>query len=65
MRFPKWCSLAILPCLLGCEAPTPAINTTWCKQDNIITVSKADVLTPGTAREILLHNEQGTAICGW
>ena len=30
-----------------------------------ILVSKQDTLTPGTARQILVHNEQGTAACHW
>jgi hypothetical protein len=30
----------------------------------IITVSRADVLTDQTAREILAHNEKVEAICG-
>ena len=27
--------------------------------------SAADVLTDGTARQILAHNEVGAALCGW
>ena len=27
--------------------------------------SSQDVLTDGTARQILTHNETGAAVCGW
>jgi hypothetical protein len=28
-------------------------------------ISKADVLTDGTARQILAHDETGAKLCGW
>lgn len=30
-----------------------------------IWISKEDVLTDLTARQILIHNETGAAVCGW
>ena len=34
----------------------------WAKP---ILPSRADVLTDGTARQILTHNETGASLCGW
>ena len=28
-------------------------------------ISRADVLTPETAHQILAHNETGASVCGW
>ena len=30
-----------------------------------ILVSRQDVLTEGTARQVLAHNETGRRLCGW
>ena len=46
----------------GCSTATVA--TSPCSWVQIITVSKDDVLTVETAREILAHNEKVEAICG-
>ena len=55
----------LLPSLMmfgsGCVS-TPAISG-GCSWVKVITVSKADVLTDQTAREILAHNEKVETIC--
>lgn len=54
-----------LPALLlaGCATTGAGINgCDWAKP---IYVSQDDVLTDGTARQILTHDETGKAICGW
>ena len=55
----------LLPSLMlllsGCVNTSVISPCAWVK---IITVSKADVLTDQTAREILTHNESVEAICG-
>lgn len=43
----------------GCAS----INGTECSWVSIITLSKDDILTEQTAREILTHNEKVEAIC--
>jgi hypothetical protein len=30
-----------------------------------VLVSRADVLSDGTARQVLAHNETGRQLCGW
>lgn len=44
---------------------TPDQINDWCGLDHLILIDNADVLTPGTARQILAHNEVGQQICGW
>jgi len=55
----------LLPSLLmfasGCSTVSPVTSCGWV---TIITVSRADVLTDETARQILAHNEKVEAICG-
>ena len=46
--------------LTGCASTNVISPCAWVK---IITVSKADVLTDQTAREILTHNEKVETIC--
>ena len=36
-----------------------------CLWDKPIMLSRQDVLTDGTAAQVLAHNEKGAAICGW
>lgn len=57
----------ILLCLMLMSLANCTTSTAdkWCDNDDIITVTKADVITPVTAREILIHNDVGTKICGW
>lgn len=45
----------------GCTTVTPVTSCGWVK---VITVSRSDVLTDETARQILGHNEKVEAICG-
>ena len=35
----------------------------WCSRDHLLTVSEAD--SPGTKREVLAHNDEGSVICAW
>lgn len=37
----------------------------FCGVASAIRPSRADVLTDGTKRQILAHNEYGAATCGW
>ena len=55
--------LASLTLLAGCAIGGP--GTDPCGAWRPIYVSRADVLTDGTARQILSHNEAGRRICGW
>jgi hypothetical protein len=57
-------SLASLILLAGC-ATSGAVTDGFCVEAKPILVSKADVLTPDTARQVLAHNEYGAARCGW
>lgn len=47
--------------LCGCGAGTG----TDCLGFRPIYPSSRDVLTPGTARQLLDHNETGQRVCGW
>lgn len=49
--------------LSGCGSGGPAIDP--CGAWRPILISRADVLTAETAREILAHNETGARLCGW
>lgn len=49
--------------LAGCATTGPATN--GCEWAKPIYVSQDDVLTDGTAKQILSHDETGKAICGW
>lgn len=39
--------------------------TAECDWAEPIRPSQADDLTPGTQRQILVHNETGAKLCGW
>lgn len=62
---PIVCLMALL--LTGCVTPGPEtkIVDTACAWTKPIYVSKSDILTDGTARQIVAHNETGAAICDW
>lgn len=45
----------------GCASTVATDSCAWVQ---IITVSRGDVLTDQTAREILAHNEKVETICG-
>jgi hypothetical protein len=53
----------MLVLLTGCAATGPGIDP--CGAWRPILVGRADVLTDGTARQILAHNETGRRLCGW
>lgn len=55
--------LGILTLLGGCSAIGG--GTDACGPWRPILVSRGDVLTDGTARQLLAHNEAGRALCGW
>lgn len=54
-----------LTALAGCAAFQPKVIDTGCVWASPIYVSKADILTDGTATQILKHNETGKRLCGW
>jgi hypothetical protein len=55
----------LLTALLLSGCATAGRVTDACGPWRPIYVSKADVLTDGTARAILAHNETGAKLCGW
>lgn len=55
--------LGILLLLSGCASGGAAIDA--CGPWRPILVSRADVLTDLTARQVLAHNETGHRLCGW
>lgn len=38
-------------------------QTDWCKSDHLILISNQDILTPGTKRQILEHDDAYSAYC--
>ena len=61
----RWIGLWLVSLsLLSACAPNGAA-TSACSGWKPIYVSRADVLTADTARQILAHNETGARICGW
>lgn len=50
--------------LLSCCATGP-VTTDGCGWAKPIYISKDDVLTDGTAKQILAHDRTGKSICGW
>jgi len=46
-------------------APSGSVTDAFCNVGHPILISKDDILTPNTEREILLHNTTGQQICGW
>jgi len=55
--------LVSLILMSGCHATGPVTN--FCQMAEPILISRQDVLTDGTARQILAHNEIGRKACGW
>lgn len=53
--------LSLLTFTSACSTITPVTSCGWAK---IITVSRQDVLTDETARQILAHNLKVEEICG-
>lgn len=56
--------IALSLTLSACSA-TSGPGTSGCEWVRPILISKDDVLTTGTASQILHHNLLGEAICGW
>lgn len=56
--------LALTTALMGGCATNPAFKDD-CDWSKPIRPSRADVLTDGTKRQILAHNEAGKKLCGW
>lgn len=49
----------------GCAAPQVRTVTDYCTPWRPIYPSQRDVLTDGTAKQILQHDETGATLCGW
>jgi len=54
-------SLTLLTACAGGGAETKG----FCATAKPIMVSRSDILTDGTARQILAHNEYGEKVCAW
>lgn len=54
--------LVTAPLLASCGSGGRATDCAWARP---IYTSQADVLTDGTARQILTHNDTGAELCGW
>ena len=68
MHFPKhqrFLSLLLLTTLLLSGCATTGAVTNGCEWAKPIYVSQEDVLTDGTAKQILTHDETGKQVCGW
>lgn len=62
--------LAATPLLASCAmqagyATEQQLQDATCAPWSAIYASRQDVLTDGTARQIMQHNETGRALCGW
>lgn len=53
----------ILLSVTGCAGAR--VDTSGCEWAKKILVSPDDVLTDGTAKQVLTHNKTGAQICGW
>lgn len=62
LRLPALLSVTVA-LLAGCG--TDGRYQTDCDWAEPIRPSRADQLTDGTARQILVHNESGAQLCGW
>ena len=51
--------------LLNACAINGRVTDSFCAIGRPIYISKQDVLTDGTARQIVDHNEVGKMLCGW
>lgn len=58
-------ALLVNACALDGYGIESARKSDFCAIARPIYISRADVLTDGTAREILNHNEKGELFCGW
>ena len=72
-RHSVWLTLLLLPLLASCattasrgtDHQTQLTNAAACAAFGPICPSKADVLTDGTAKQILAHDKTGAKLCGW
>lgn len=51
--------------MIGCATTTNPVEPDYCATAKPIFVSKSDVISDATAREILEHNLTGQKLCGW
>jgi hypothetical protein len=58
----KALSLAALVALAACN---PSTRGTFCQIAEPIRPANVDVLTDAEVKDILTHNAQGAALCGW
>lgn len=58
------CAAILLALPSGCAGGGRGIDAA-CQLYRPIYVSRADVLTEGTAVQIEAHNETGARVCGW
>lgn len=70
-RLSAWFALTLLA---GCSASSPCVPQivtqtrtvdSACDWDQAIYISRDDVLSDATARQILAHNAAGAQVCGW
>lgn len=61
----RWSVLSLASLLLLSGCGTSGGGTDPCLPWAPIYVSRADVMSDGTARAILAHNETGARLCGW
>ena len=63
---PRKPMMLLLACLLAASVSACQNGVvTDCLTFEPICPSSQDVLTEGTARQILAHNERGEAVCNW
>ncbi|PZP83900.1 MAG: hypothetical protein DI582_10080 [Azospirillum brasilense] len=58
-------ALLLMAMLLSACAMTGRVTDSFCAIGRPIYISKQDVLTDGTARQIFDHNEVGKSLCRW
>ena len=58
-------ALLLMAMLLNACAINGRVTDSFCAIGRPIYISKQDVLTDGTARQIVDHNEVGKMLCGW
>ena len=56
-------ALLISCAMTGCA--TKSVAPDYCATARPIYISRTDVISDATAREILEHNETGRNLCGW
>ena len=61
----RWTVLWLASLTLLAACAQSGAGTSACSGWRPIYVSRADVLTDGTARQVLAHNETGARLCGW